>query len=125
MHIWEYSRMNFVHTCLSKRKLQWCVDTGKVTDWNDPRFPTVQGIMRRGMRVEALKEFILLQGASKNVNLMEWDKLWSINKKVSHPLSVPSLPRAWIVAIPPAQSHCETPASSLSTACVCGGGHHR
>jgi glutamyl-tRNA synthetase len=83
VHIWEYSRMNFVNTCLSKRKLQWCGDTGKVTDWNDPRFPTVQGIMRRGMRVEALKEFILLQGASKNVNLMEWDKLWSINKKVS------------------------------------------
>jgi glutamyl-tRNA synthetase len=36
----------------------------------------VQGITRRGMQIEALKEFILLQGASRNVNMMEWDKLW-------------------------------------------------
>jgi hypothetical protein len=38
--------------------------------WNEPRFPAAQGIM----------EFILLlsKGASINVNLMEWDQLWSI-----------------------------------------------
>jgi hypothetical protein len=29
--------------------------------------PTVQGILRRGLKVEALKEFILGQGASKNI----------------------------------------------------------
>jgi glutamyl-tRNA synthetase len=30
--------------------------------------------------------FLLLKGASKNLNLMEWDKLWTINKKIIDPV---------------------------------------
>ncbi|CAD6238889.1 unnamed protein product [Miscanthus lutarioriparius] len=41
----------------------------KVDDWTDPRFPTIQGM-----------------GASKNLNLMEGDKLWTINKKMIDPV---------------------------------------
>ena len=29
---------------------------------------------------------LLVQGASKNLNLMEWDKLWSINKRIIDPV---------------------------------------
>ena len=73
--IYDFSRLCLVHTVLSKRTLKWFVETGKVDGWNDPRFPTVQGILRRGIKVEALKQFMLDQGPSKNTNLMEWDKV--------------------------------------------------
>ncbi|KAH9750619.1 glutamate--tRNA ligase cytoplasmic [Citrus sinensis] len=86
VHIYEFSRLNMVYTLLSKRKLLWFVQNGKVDGWDDPRFPTVQGIVRRGLLVEALIQFILEQGASKNLNLMEWDKLWTINKKIIDPV---------------------------------------
>lgn len=89
-HIWAYSRMNLVHTVLSKRKLQWFVDQGHVEGWMDPRFPTMQGILRRGLTVEGLREFIKIQGASRSNNLMEWDKLWTINKQIIDP-KVPRL----------------------------------
>ena len=38
--------------------------------------------MRRGINVDALKNFILSQGASKRIITMEWDKFWADNKKV-------------------------------------------
>lgn len=87
VHIWEYSRLNLEYTTLSKRKLQWFVDNKHATGWDDPRFPTVQGVVRRGMQVEALKEFMLSQGASKNNNLMEWTKIWAMNKKIIDPIA--------------------------------------
>nr|XP_010941452.1 glutamate--tRNA ligase, cytoplasmic [Elaeis guineensis] len=86
VQIYEFSRLNMVYTLLSKRKLLWFVQNGKVEGWDDPRFPTVQGIVRRGLKIEALIQFILQQGASKNLNLMEWDKLWTINKKIIDPI---------------------------------------
>ncbi|ONH90296.1 hypothetical protein PRUPE_8G045400 [Prunus persica] len=86
VHIYEFSRLNMVYTVLSKRKLLWFIQNKKVNGWDDPRFPTVQGIVRRGLKVEALIQFILEQGASKNLNIMEWGKLWTINKKIIDPV---------------------------------------
>ena len=83
--VWEYSRLSMQYTVMSKRKLKWFVETGKVQGWNDPRFPTIQGIIRRGLTVEALRKFILSVGASKSVVVMSWDKLWAINKQILDP----------------------------------------
>ncbi|XP_077280024.1 glutamyl-prolyl-tRNA synthetase [Temnothorax americanus] len=87
-YIWEYSRLNMTHTVLSKRKLTWFVNEGLVDGWDDPRFPTVRGILRRGMTVEGLKQFIIAQGSSRSVVFMEWDKIWAFNKKVIDPVAV-------------------------------------
>ncbi|XP_026194438.1 glutamate--tRNA ligase, cytoplasmic [Cyclospora cayetanensis] len=84
--IYEFSRLCFVRTVLSKRKLKYFVTEGLVTGWDDPRMPTVRGILRRGLTVEALLEFILQQGPSKAGNLMEWDKLWTLNKQIIDPI---------------------------------------
>ena len=86
LEIYEYSRLNLEHTVLSKRKLTWFVDTGKVEGWNDPRMPTMRGCLRKGITVEALTEFMLEQGPSKRANLMEWEKIWAINKKIIDPV---------------------------------------
>uniref|UniRef100_W4VRQ8 Bifunctional glutamate/proline--tRNA ligase n=1 Tax=Corethrella appendiculata TaxID=1370023 RepID=W4VRQ8_9DIPT len=86
-YIWEYSRLNMTNTVLSKRKLTWFVEEGLVDGWDDPRFPTVRGILRRGMTVAGLKEFIIAQGSSKSVVFMEWDKIWAFNKKVIDPIA--------------------------------------
>lgn len=86
LEIYEYSRLNLEHTVLSKRKLTWFVDTGKVEGWNDPRFPTLRGCLRKGIRVETLIEFMLEQGPSKRANLMEWEKIWAINKRIIDPI---------------------------------------
>lgn len=85
--VYEYSRLNFTNTVLSKRKLQFLVDTQVVDGWSDPRFPTIRGLRRRGLQTSAMHKFLMEQGPSKNANMMEWDKLWSINQKVLDPIS--------------------------------------
>ena len=34
------------------------------------------------MTSDSLKLFMLDQGASKNTNMMEWDKIWAFNKDI-------------------------------------------
>merc|ERR1711935_672512 len=85
--IYDFSRVNFVNTTLSKRKLTWFVENGYVDSWEDPRFPTITGIMRRGMMVQTLVEFMMEQGASKSTVLMEWDRIWATNRKNIDPLA--------------------------------------
>ena len=83
--IYDYSRLNFVFTVLSKRHLQTFVDQKQVTGWNDPRMPTIQGLLRRGLTVEGLKKFLMEQGACKRTSYQHWDKIWALNKKFIDP----------------------------------------
>ncbi|KAI6888135.1 glutamyl-tRNA synthetase-like protein [Hortaea werneckii] len=85
--IWDFLRMNFVRTVLSKRKLGRIIAQGRVWGWDDPRMPTVRGIMRRGMIVTALRDFILKQGPSRNVLNLGWGALWAVNRKVIAPVA--------------------------------------
>ncbi|KZF20860.1 glutamyl-tRNA synthetase [Xylona heveae TC161] len=85
--IYDFSRMNFVRTLLSKRKLTQIVEEGKVWGWDDPRMPTIRGILRRGMTVAALREFVLKQGPSRNTLNLEWNAFWAFNKKYIDPVA--------------------------------------
>lgn len=87
VHIWDFGRVNFVRTLLSKRKLQWFVDKEYVSGWDDPRFPTIRGIRRRGMTVEGLRNFVISQGPSKNIINLDWSVIWALNKKIIDPVA--------------------------------------
>jgi glutamyl-tRNA synthetase len=93
VNIWDFSRLNFIYTLLSKRKLHWFVDKGLVKGWDDPRFPTVRGIRRRGLTVEAIQQFMLAQGPSQAIVSLEWDSIWALNKKIIDPIA----PRHWAI----------------------------
>jgi glutamyl-tRNA synthetase len=77
----DFSKLNFEDTVLSKRKIDKLISEGYVAGWDDPRLSTVQGIKRSGMDMEALKDYINLQGASNKTNTITWDKVWAMNKK--------------------------------------------
>lgn len=49
--------------------------------------PTVRGVFRRGMQLEALKQFIISQGSSRTVTAMQWDKIWSLNRSIIDPIA--------------------------------------
>lgn len=81
----DFSRLNMEYTVMSKRKLTTLVDTAVVDGWDDPRFPTVRALVRRGLNIDALKQFVSDQGMSKAVNFMEWTKLWFYNTQILDP----------------------------------------
>ncbi|OJJ08019.1 hypothetical protein ASPVEDRAFT_203236 [Aspergillus versicolor CBS 583.65] len=87
VQIWDFARMNFIRTLLSKRKLTKLVNEGVVDGWSDPRFPTIRGIRRRGMTIPALREFILKQGPSRNIVNLDWTLFWATNKKHIDPVA--------------------------------------
>ena len=86
-YIYEYSRLNLQYTLLSKRKLTWFVNSNVVDGWDDPRFPTLRGVIRRGLTIESLRQFIMAQGSSRAVVLLDWDKVWAFNKQQIDPVA--------------------------------------
>ncbi len=71
----EFGRLNIENTVMSKRYLKSLVEMEKVTGWDDPRMPTLSGLRRRGYTKEAIKEFILATGLSKNNSTVSIDML--------------------------------------------------
>lgn len=62
--------ISFVRTFLSKRKLAQVVDSGAATGWDDSRMPSVRGLLRRGLTVQALR--MLRQGPSRNLERRDY-----------------------------------------------------
>ncbi len=68
---YEFSRLELHYTITSKRKLLQLVNEKKVSGWDDPRMPTIQGMRRRGYTASGLREFSRRIGVSKSENCVD------------------------------------------------------
>ena len=89
----EFARLNLSYTIMSKRKLKQLVDGGHVSDWDDPRMPTLSGMRRRGFTPQSIRDFMDEVGIAKRENVMEIEKLEAIlrddlNKRAERRMAV-------------------------------------
>ena len=86
-HQYEFARLDLSHTVLSKRKLIKLVEGGYVSGWDDPRLPTLRALRRRGVRPEAVIEFVRRTGISRNEALIPMDLLEEVVRDDLNPVA--------------------------------------
>jgi len=67
----EFARLNISYTVLSKRKLRELVEKNLVSDWDDPRMPTLSGLRRRGYTPESIRTFCDKIGLAKRESIVD------------------------------------------------------
>jgi glutaminyl-tRNA synthetase len=92
-HQYEFDRLNFTYTILSKRKLLQLVQEGHVRGWDDPRMPTLSGIRRRGFTPEAIRALVTYLGASRTnvvqeIELLEHFQRDDLNRRAARAMAV-------------------------------------
>ena len=89
----EFARLGMSYTVMSKRRLRRLVEEGYVSDWDDPRMPTLCGLRRRGYTPESIKNFCKRIGVTKVNNVIEYSFLEhclreDLNKKAERVMAV-------------------------------------
>lgn len=84
----QFSRFNFKGTPVSKRLLRPLVEEKVVSGWDDPRMPTIEGVKRRGILPEAIRQFTLQVGYGKTEHTFDWTLLFAVNRKILDPVSL-------------------------------------
>jgi glutamyl-tRNA synthetase len=87
LEVIQFSRFNFKGTPVAKRLLRPLVEKKLVSGWDDPRMPTVDGLRRRGILPETIREFTLHVGYTKAEHEYDWSILMSLNRKLLDPMS--------------------------------------
>ena len=87
LEVIQFSRFNFKGAPVAKRLLRPLVEKNLVTGWDDPRMPTVEGLKRRGIVPQAIREFTLQVGYTKTEHEYDWSILLSLNRKLLDPIS--------------------------------------
>jgi len=81
----QFSRFNFKGTPVSKRLLRPLVEKKLVGGWDDPRMPTIDGIKRRGILSQSIRDFTLQVGYTKSEHEYDWSLLFAVNRKLLDP----------------------------------------
>ncbi|MGH8006228.1 MAG: glutamine--tRNA ligase/YqeY domain fusion protein [Candidatus Binatia bacterium] len=89
----EFARLNLTYTMMSKRKLLLLVEGGYVSDWDDPRMPTLSGLRRRGYTPEAIRHFCARIGVAKrnstvDIALLEHHLREDLNRRALRVMAV-------------------------------------
>jgi len=71
----EFARLFINYTVLSKRKLRRLVEENIVSDWDDPRMPTLAAMRRRGYTPKSIRTFAERIGVSKAASVVEFSFL--------------------------------------------------
>ena len=92
-HQYEFSRLNLEYATTSKRKLKLLVENNYVTDWNDPRMPTISGLRRRGYTPASIRDFSEKIGVSKvnsltDISILESSIREDLNAKAPRSMAV-------------------------------------
>jgi len=87
LEVIQFSRFNFKGAPVSKRLLRPLVEEKLVSGWDDPRMPTVEGLKRRGIVPQTIREFTLQVGYTKTEHEYDWSMLLSLNRKLLDPIS--------------------------------------
>ncbi len=78
----QYSRFNFQGTLTSKRKVRELIKQGRIKDWHDIRLATISSIKRRGIRPEAIRDFVEEVGYSVSEHEYSLDMLFTFNRRI-------------------------------------------
>jgi glutaminyl-tRNA synthetase len=87
-HQYEFNKLQFTYTLLSKRNLRAMVEEGILNGWDDPRMPTIRGFRRRGYTPESVRILMDRIGYTKydgvnDIGLFEYAVREDLNKKVT------------------------------------------
>src|SRR5271165_1098558 len=90
---YEFDRLSLTYTLLSKRKLLQLVQEKHVSDWDDPRMPTLSGIRRRGFTPEAIRAFVTTVGVSRtngivDIEMLEHFQRDDLNRRANRAMAV-------------------------------------
>jgi glutamyl-tRNA synthetase len=85
--IYHYGRVNIDGAELSKRKIKESIKNGEYFGWDDVRLFTFRGLIKRGITIEALENFMIQLGYNETNITIDPQLLFTINKKIIDKIS--------------------------------------
>lgn len=82
----QFGRVTVQGVPLSKRFLRHLV-RARILEWDDPRLPTIRGVLKRGIDPRALVRFFYELGPSKVDATISMDAIFAHNRKIVDPLA--------------------------------------
>jgi glutaminyl-tRNA synthetase len=106
---YEFNKLQFTYTLLSKRNLRRMVEDKILAGWDDPRMPTLCGFRRRGYTPESIHNLIDRIGYTKydgviDIGLLEYAVREDLNKRVTRVSAVLDPVKLVITNYPEGQS---------------------